>query len=62
MSEEKIVSYSTVCRICARAFPGEPSDGMIFNLATNVWHWQREPYATTVCGHDATSDRWWWPL
>lgn len=58
-----IVSYyeGRVCQTCDRIRAGTPSDGMILNRESLVWHWGLD-YGVTSCGKDATRGHWWWPL
>ncbi len=54
-----------MCKRCAKAGAlwGWSADAMIVS-PRGVGHWPHNYIAagSTHCGHDATGDKWWWPL
>jgi hypothetical protein len=50
----------SVLRDCARCFAAPEVYGQAVLSPTGIAH--IAVYETTICGHDATRENWWWKL
>jgi hypothetical protein len=52
-----VVGY---CKVCAQVEPFTDSHYFIVSPHGIAHH--GDSWGSTACGHDATGERWWWPL